>query len=218
MINNTFESNSKMAAKENKAGIGIIVYLFYIVMSVGYIVIKSQVNKEIVTTGFIITTAITIGLICWLRGFKDLYKVAVMIGAGIIIFCFVITKEDIQRKYMSNKYDYYIGLNSNFENTDNAHIIKEAIDAYSNENYNKALAVIKNRDQNNSETLDRVFNLANVIKELTPELKGDLKVALKDNFVSIEEYKILKLKTVENIQAKIDTLTTEQLILLGSIK
>jgi hypothetical protein len=60
------------------------------------------------------------------------------------------------------------------------------------------------------------MNLVNAIKNITPELIPDLKVAMADNFVSLEEYNLLKNQAIKNISSK--KLTNEQLVLLGSIK
>lgn len=219
MNNYTTENEQRKAiTEEDKTAIGWIIHIIYAALSFFYIIMSLRFNTEFITTGFITTTLAVIVITCWLKGVKELLKTTIILLAGFIIFSFIWTKNDLQLSFLNGKYDFFIHENKNFANTENALIIREAINNNTEENYNKAFATIKNRDQNLSEETTKVFNLVNVVKNITPELKDELKNILADNFVSKEEYLMLKSKTIEKIQAKINTLNSEQLVLLGSIK
>lgn len=163
-----------------------------------------------------ILTLIAAAVIYYKGKIKYLYATAGILIVASLIFNFIITKEYIQTKKLNEHYSKYINENENYANTENAKKIKAAIDHYSDENADIAYNALGHKDQNQSQDIDKVINLTNAIKQLTPELKAELKVAMADNFVSIEEYNQLRDKTLKNIS--LSTLTNEQLVLLGSLK
>jgi len=203
-------------SKEDRRLTLIGIYIFYsFIMFMGiYISLKNN-NESIISTTIIFTMIGVIGSFC-VSGIKSSLNIVGISILATIFFHSIITKEMIQTEKFKNSYNHLISKNENYKNTENARKIRVAIEAYSQENAKIAYDVLKNKNQNTSQDIDKVMNLINVIKQTTPELIPELKIVMTDNFMSLEEYNSLREKTLKNIS--LATLTNEQLVLLGSIK
>lgn len=202
--------------KSDKKAFAILVHVMYfIILSCAFFAGLSYHNDSTINNAFIITIVAAIAA-CLINGFKQIYITLTIAVIVSLFFNFVITKEVLQQNKLEKFYTSHLYQNQNYANTENGKIIKEALEAYNDDNYKVAFDVLKKYDQNESKNIEDVMNLVNVTKAITPELIPDLKVAMADNFVSVEEYNILRQKAIKNITSK--KLTTEQLVLLGSIK
>jgi hypothetical protein len=212
-MNNLIEED---VAKNDRKIVASLIHVFYFTLLASMVALSFQTGKDSIMTMAIVTTIIAAIAVCLANGLKELYKILGIVVILSILFNFVITKETLQRNKIENAYNSFIYQNKNYANTENAKKIRTALEDHNSENYKIALNTIKNYYQNESQDLDRVINLVSAIKNITPELIPDLKVAMADNFVSLEEYNLLKNQAIKNISSK--KLTNEQLVLLGSIK
>lgn len=202
--------------KSDKKAFAIVVHVLYFsILSCGVAAGMSNHNDSLIN-GALILTIIAGVVACLINGLKQISITLAIALLVSLFFNFVITKEVLQQNKLEKFYSSHLYQNQNYANTENGKIIKKALEAYNEDNYKIAFDVLKKHDQNESKNIEDVMNLVNVTKAITPELIPDLKVAMADDFVSIEEYNILKEKAVKNITSK--KLTTEQLVLLGSIK
>jgi hypothetical protein len=201
--------------ENDRKGIAIVIHVIYSIMLLAGLAAGLSVGNENLTMGIIFTVIAAVG-VCLANGFKELYKTLGIILFASIVFNFVLTKEMLQKNRIENAYSSFIYQNKNYENTENGQTLKKALEGYNAENYKAALSLLRNYDENHSQDLDKVVNLVTAIKQITPELIPDLKAAMNDNFVSIQEYESLRQKTIKNIS--LAKLTNEQLVLLGSIK
>lgn len=212
-MDNLVESNE--TADNDRKSIAIVIHVIYSIMLLAALAAGLSVGNENLTMGIIFTVIAAVG-VCLANGFKELYKTLGIILVVSVVFNFVLTKEMLQKNRIENAYSSFIYQNKNYENTENGQILKKALEGYTAENYKAALSLLRKYDENHSQDLDKVVNLVTAIKQITPELIPDLKVAMNDNFVSIQEYESLRQKTIKNIS--LAKLTNEQLVLLGSIK
>lgn len=208
-------SESTMTDDDRK-GIAICTHVVYSLLIFLAIPAAIRHNNESPWITAFVLTLIAAAILFFTKNPKEIYKTVSIFIISIVVFNFVITKEYLQVKMLKESYNSFVKLNENYANTENAKTIKKAIDNYNAKNADSAYKVFINKDQNRSQDIEKVINLVNAIKEITPELKPDLKLALADNFISIDEYNSLKEKTIKNISLK--TLSNEQLVLLGSIK
>lgn len=199
----------------DRKSIAIVIHVIYSIMLLAVLAAGLSFGNENLTMEIIFTVIAAVG-VCLANGFKELYKTLGIVLVVSVVFNFVLTKEMLQKNRIDNAYSSFIYQNKNYENTENGHILKKALEGYNAENYKAALSLLRNYDENHSQDLDKVMNLVTAIKQITPELIPDLKVAMNDNFVSIQEYESLRQKTIKNIS--LAKLTNEQLVLLGSIK
>lgn len=200
---------------ERELTASIIHFFYFILLAMGVTLGLQNGNESIMTVAIVITFIAAIAT--WIaNGPKELYKIVGIIVSLSLVFNFVVTKEWLQKNKIEKSYNNLIYQNKNYANTENAKNIKKALENYNAENYKVAFATLRKYNQNESQDLDKVMNLVSTIKTITPELIPDLKVAMADNFVSLEEYNLLKDQTIKNISSK--KLTNEQLVLLGSIK
>jgi energy-coupling factor transporter transmembrane protein EcfT len=199
----------------DRKSIAIVIHVIYSIMLLAGLAAGLSVGNEFMTMAIVFTVIAAVG-VCLANGFKELYKTLGIVLVVSIVFNFVLTKEMLQKNRIENAYSSFIYQNKNYENTENGQILKKALEGYTTENYNAALKLLRNYDENYSQDLDKVVNLVTAIKQITPELIPDLKAAMNDNFVSIQEYRSLRQKTIKNIT--LAKLTNEQLVLLGSIK
>lgn len=213
-MDNTIEKE-KPIDNEREITASIIHVFYFVLLSMGVAVGFQNGNESIMTIAIVITIIAAIAT-CIANGPKELYKIIGIVVALSLVFNFVITKEWLQKNKIEKSYNNLIYQNKNYANTENAKNIKKALENYNAENYKVAFATLRKYNQNESQDLDKVMNLVSAIKNITPELTSDLKVAMADNFVSLEEYNLLKDQTIKNISSK--KLTNEQLVLLGSIK
>jgi hypothetical protein len=212
-MNNLIEED---VAENDRKIVASLIHVFYFMLLAGIVALSFQNGNESVLTIAIVTTIIAAIATCLANGLKELYKIVGIVIVLSLVFNFIITKEGLQKNKIETSYNNLIYQNKNYANTENAKNIKKALENYNAENYKVALETLRKYNQNESQDLDRVMNLVNAIKNITPELIPDLKVAMADNFVSLEEYNLLKDQTIKNISSK--KLTNEQLVLLGSIK
>lgn len=210
------DSIEEDGTENDKKIVASLIHIFYFILLASMVALSFQTGKESIMTMAIITTIIAAIAACLANGLKELYKILGIVVILSLLFNFVITKETLQRNKIENAYSSLIYQNKNYANTENAKKIRTALEGHNSENYKIALNTIKNYYQNESQDLDRVMNLVSAIKNITPELIPELKVAMADNFVSLEEYNLLKNQAIKNISSK--KLTNEQLVLLGSIK
>lgn len=212
-MDNLVESNE--TTDNDRKSIAIVIHVIYSIMLLAALAAGLSIGNESLTMAIVFTVIATVG-VCLANGFKELYKTLGIILVVSVVFNFVLTKEMLQKNRIENAYSSFIYQNKNYENTENGQIIKKALEGYTAENYKAALSLLRNYNENHSQDLDKVMNLVTAIKQITPELIPDLKVAMNDNFVSIQEYESLRQKTIKNIS--LAKLTNEQLVLLGSIK
>lgn len=212
-MDNLVESNE--TTDNDRKSIAIVIHVIYSIMLLAALAAGLSIGNESLTMAIVFTVIAAVG-VCLANGFKELYKTLGIILVVSVVFNFVLTKEMLQKNRIENAYSSFIYQNKNYENTENGQIIKKALEGYTAENYKAALSLLRNYNENHSQDLDKVMNLVTAIKQITPELIPDLKVAMNDNFVSIQEYESLRQKTIKNIS--LAKLTNEQLVLLGSIK
>lgn len=212
-MDNLAESNE--TTDNDRKSIAIVIHVIYSIMLLAALAAGLSIGNESLTMAIVFTVIAAVG-VCLANGFKELYKTLGIVLVVSVVFNFVLTKEMLQKNRIDNAYSSFIYQNKNYENTENGQIIKKALEGYTAENYKAALSLLRNYDENHSQDLDKVMNLVTAIKQITPELIPDLKVAMNDNFVSIQEYESLRQKTIKNIS--LAKLTNEQLVLLGSIK
>lgn len=212
-MDNLAESNE--TTDNDRKSIAIVIHVIYSIMLLAALAAGLSIGNESLTMAIVFTVIAAVG-VCLANGFKELYKTLGIILVVSVVFNFVLTKEMLQKNRIENAYSSFIYQNKNYENTENGQIIKKALEGYTAENYKAALSLLRNYNENHSQDLDKVMNLVTAIKQITPELIPDLKVAMNDNFVSIQEYESLRQKTIKNIS--LAKLTNEQLVLLGSIK
>lgn len=212
-MNNLIEED---VAENDRKIVASLIHVFYFMLLAGIVALSFQNGNESVLMIAIVTTIIAAIATCLANGLKELYKIVGIVIVLSLVFNFIITKEGLQKNKIETSYNNLIYQNKNYANTENAKNIKKALENYNAENYKVALETLRKYNQNESQDLDRVMNLVNAIKNITPELIPDLKVAMADNFVSLEEYNLLKNQAIKNISSK--KLTNEQLVLLGSIK
>ena len=212
-MDNLVESNE--TTDSDRKSIAIVIHVIYSIMLLAVLAAGLSFGNENLTMEIIFTVIAAVG-VCLANGFKELYKTLGIVLVVSVVFNFVLTKEMLQKNRIDNAYSSFIYQNKNYENTENGQIIKKALEGYTAENYKAALSLLRNYNENHSQDLDKVMNLVTAIKQITPELIPDLKVAMNDNFVSIQEYESLRQKTIKNIS--LAKLTNEQLVLLGSIK
>ena len=212
-MDNLVESNE--TTDSDRKSIAIVIHVIYSIMLLAALAAGLSIGNESLTMAIVFTVIAAVG-VCLANGFKELYKTLGIVLVVSVVFNFVLTKEMLQKNRIENAYSSFIYQNKNYENTENGQIIKKALEGYTAENYKAALSLLRNYDENHSQDLDKVMNLVTAIKQITPELIPDLKVAMNDNFVSIQEYESLRQKTIKNIS--LAKLTNEQLVLLGSIK
>lgn len=212
-MDNLVESNE--TTDSDRKSIAIVIHVIYSIMLLAALAAGLSIGNESLTMAIVFTVIAAVG-VCLANGFKELYKTLGIVLVVSVVFNFVLTKEMLQKNRIENAYSSFIYQNKNYENTENGQIIKKALEGYTAENYKAALSLLRNYNENHSQDLDKVMNLVTAIKQITPELIPDLKVAMNDNFVSIQEYESLRQKTIKNIS--LAKLTNEQLVLLGSIK
>lgn len=212
-MDNLAESNE--TTDNDRKSIAIVIHVIYSIMLLAALAAGLSIGNESLTMAIVFTVIAAVG-VCLANGFKELYKTLGIVLVVSVVFNFVLTKEMLQKNRIDNAYSSFIYQNKNYENTENGQIIKKALEGYTAENYKAALSLLRNYNENHSQDLDKVMNLVTAIKQITPELIPDLKVAMNDNFVSIQEYESLRQKTIKNIS--LAKLTNEQLVLLGSIK
>lgn len=208
-------TKSNEVTESDRKSIAIVIHVIYSIMLLAGLATGLSFGNEPMTMAIVFTVIAAVG-VCLANGFKELYKTLGIILFASVVFNFVLPKEMLQKNRIENAYSSFIYQNKNYENTENGQILKKALEGYNAENYKSALSLLRNYDENHSQDLDKVVNLVTAIKQITPELIPDLKTAMNDNFVSIQEYESLREKTIKNIS--LAKLTNEQLVLLGSIK
>jgi len=201
---------------EDRKIIANLIHFFYLAFVSIIIVGGLSHNSESTITFVAVLTIIAATATCFTNGFKELYTTLGIVILLSVVFNVFITKETLQKNRLDKVYSSFVYQNENYANTENAKNIKKALEDYNPENTKIAFDSLKKYDQNISQDLDKVMNLISAVKAITPELIPELKVAMNDNFVSIDEYNVLKQKAIKNISSK--KLTNEQLVLLGSIK
>lgn len=213
-MNNSIDGNE--TTPEDRKSMALIVHVIYFILLASIFAIGYSNDNESILP-IIITFTVIAAIGAYLaNGLMELYKIIGIIVIVSFVFNFVATKEILQRNKLEDSYSNLLYENKNYANTENAKKIRTALESYSPESYKIAFNAIKKRNQNKSQDIDNVLNLVSAIKNITPELTPELKLAMADNFVSIEEYTLLKDQAIKNISSK--KLTTEQLVLLGSIK
>ena len=195
-MNNLIKSN-EMTEGDRKC-IAIVIHVIYFLMLFAGLAAGLSFGNDMLIMEIVFTIIAGVTA-CLTNGFKELKITFSIILFASIVFNFVLPKEILQKNRIENAYSSFIYQNKNYENTKNGQIVKKALEGYNAENYKAALSVLRNYDGNHSQDLDKVVNLVNVIKQITPELIPDLKTAMNDNFVSIQEYESLRQKTIKNI-------------------